>query len=137
MNAVSEPAQPTVRHPWLGAADLFVGAGTLGGIWVALPARWWPVDVGGTLLATLFVVSGFGLLTGAPWSRRVGVAVGAVTLAMGLALVTAIALSASQLAGLYGPVGRGGALILAVVGLLVTPYLVMLPVAQLVTLRSR
>lgn len=135
MTAVSETV--TVRHPWLGAADLFVGAATLGGVWVALPMRWWPVDVGGTLLATLFVVSGFGLLAGARWSRRVGVILGAITLVMGLAVLTAIALSASQLVGLYGPVGRGGALILAVVGLLVAPYLVMLPVAQLVTLRAR
>ena len=134
---VASEATVTVRHPWLGAADLFVGAATLGGVWVALPMRWWPVDVGGTLLATFFVVSGFGLLTGARWSRRVGVILGAISLAMGLALLTAIALSAAQLVGLYGPVGRGGALILAVVGLLVAPYLVMLPVAQLVTLRSR
>jgi L-aminopeptidase/D-esterase-like protein len=135
VTAVTETV--TVRHPWLGAADLFVGAATLGGVWVALPMRWWPVDVGGTLLATFFVVSGFGLLTGARWSRRVGVILGAVSLAMGLALLTALALSASQLVGLYGPVGRGGALILAAVGLLVAPYLVMLPVAQLVTLRAR
>ena len=50
---------------------------------------------------------------------------------------TLLAVTASHLAGLYGPVGRGGALILAVVGLLVVPYLVLLPVAQLVTLRKR
>lgn len=134
---MSEATTQPARHPWLGAADLFVGAGTLGGIWVGLPARWWPIDVPGTLLAALFVVSGVGLLTGARWSRRVGVACGVVALALGLVLVTAIALAAAQLAGLYGPVGRGGALILAVVGLLVTPYLVALPVAQLVTLRPR
>lgn len=134
---MSETLTPRARHPWLGGADLLVGALVLGGVWVALPARWWPVDVVGTLLGAAFVVTGVGLLVGAPWSERAGVLVGRVALAVGLALVTLLAVTASHLAGLYGPVGRGGALILAVVGLLVVPYLVLLPVAQLVTLRKR
>ena len=134
---MSETLTPRARHPWLGGADLLVGALLLGGVWVALPARWWPVDVVGTLLGAAFVVTGVGLLVGAPWSERAGVLVGRVALAVGLALVTLLAVTASHLAGLYGPVGRGGALILAVVGLLVVPYLVLLPVAQLVTLRKR
>ena len=134
---MSETLTPRARHPWLGGADLLAGALVLGGVWVALPARWWPVDVVGTLLGAAFVVTGVGLLVGAPWSERAGVLVGRVALAVGLALVTLLAVTASHLAGLYGPVGRGGALILAVVGLLVVPYLVLLPVAQLVTLRKR
>lgn len=134
---MSETLTPRARHPWLGGADLLVGALVLGGVWVALPARWWPVDVVGTLLGAAFVVTGVGLLVGAPWSERAGVFTGRVALAVGLALVTLLAVTASHLAGLYGPVGRGGALILAVVGLLVVPYLVLLPVAQLVTLRKR
>ena len=134
---MSETLTPRARHPWLGGADLLLGALVLGGVWVALPARWWPVDVVGTLLGAAFVVTGVGLLVGAPWSERAGVLVGRVALAVGLALVTLLAVTASHLAGLYGPVGRGGALILAVVGLLVVPYLVLLPVAQLVTLRKR
>lgn len=134
---MSETLTPRARHPWLGGADLLVGALLLSGVWVALPARWWPVDVVGTLLGAAFVVTGVGLLVGAPWSERAGVLVGRVALAVGLALVTLLAVTASHLAGLYGPVGRGGALILAVVGLLVVPYLVLLPVAQLVTLRKR
>lgn len=134
---MSETLTPRARHPWLGGADLLVGALLLGGVWGALPARWWPVDVVGTLLGAAFVVTGVGLFLGTPWSERAGVLTGRVALAVGLALVTLLAVTASHLAGLYGPVGRGGALILAVVGLLVVPYLVLLPVAQLVTLRKR
>ncbi len=134
---MSETLTPRARHPWLGGADLLVGALLLGGVWVALPARWWPVDVVGTLLGAAFVVTGVGLVIGAPWAERAGVLTGRVALALGLSLVTLLAVTASHLAGLYGPVGRGGALILAVVGLLVVPYLVLLPVAQLVALRKR
>ncbi len=106
-------------------------------VWVALPARWWPVDVVGTLLGALFTVSGAGLVAGARWARRVGLVAGGVALVIGMALVTALTLSAAQLTGLYGPVGRGGALILAVVTLMVVPYLVALPAAQLAALRRR
>lgn len=134
---MSETLTPRARHPWLGGADLLVGALLLVGVWVALPARWWPVDVVGTLLGAALLVTGVGLLVGAPWSERAGVLTGRAVLAVGLALVTLLAVTASHLAGLYGPVGRGGALILAVVALLVVPYLVLLPIAQLVTLRKR
>ena len=52
----------------------------------------------------------------------------------GAATVTTLASTAGYLAGLYGPVGRGGALILGVVALLVLPYLVLLPLAQVYVL---
>ncbi len=134
---MTEAAPSTERRAWLGAADLFVGLSMLIAVWVALPARWWPVDVVGTLLGALFTVSGAGLVAGARWARRVGLVAGGVALVIGMALVTALTLSAAQLTGLYGPVGRGGALILAVVTLMVVPYLVALPAAQLAALRRR
>lgn len=106
-------------------------------IWYALPARWWPVDVVGTALALLLGVSGVGLVRGEPWARRVAIVAGWVALAIGASLVTALALTASHVAGLYGPVGQGGALILFTVALLVLPYLVALPAAQLFVLARR
>jgi hypothetical protein len=60
----------------------------------------------------------------------------AFALALGLALVTWLALTASWLSGVYGPVGRGGALLLAFVAALALPYLVVLPAVQLVWLRA-
>jgi hypothetical protein len=48
-----------------------------------------------------------------------------------------LALTASYLSGVYGPVGRGGAVILTLSAALALPYLVLLPVAQLVWLGPR
>lgn len=123
------------RHPVLGAVDLLVGAGALIAIWSALPARWWPVDVGGTAVALAFGASGAGLVLGKAWGPRVGRIVAGVILVLGLCVVTAIAVTASHVAGLYGPVGRGGGLILALVAALLLPYTVGLPAAQLYILR--
>ena len=60
-----------------------------------------------------------------------------VALVLGLALVTALALSASYLGGIYGAIGRGGALILVLVAALAVPYLVAFPAAQLLWLGAR
>jgi hypothetical protein len=124
------------RHPWLGSIDLVTSLLLLGCVWGVLPARWWPIDVSATLLGALLAASGVGLLLGTPWARRVGLVAGAVTLALGLALVTTLALTASYLSGLYGPVGKGGAVILVLVGALAIPYFVFFPAAQVVALRK-
>jgi hypothetical protein len=58
-----------------------------------------------------------------------------VALALGLFLVTVLAVTASWLSGVYGPVGAGGALILTLVAVMALPYLVVLPVVELVWLR--
>jgi len=60
-----------------------------------------------------------------------------VSLVLGLLLITTLALTASYLSGIYGPVGRGGALILSLLAATALPYLVALPVAQLAWLRRR
>ncbi len=125
------------RHPILGAVDVLVAVGGLVAIWAALPARWWPVDVGGTAVALAFAASGTGLLLGKPWGQGVGRVVAGVILVLGLSVVTAIAVTASHVAGLYGPVGRGGALILLLVAALLLPYTVGLPAAQLFILRPQ
>ena len=124
------------RHPWIGGIDLVSTLLLLGCVWGVLPARWWPVDVLATLLGALLAASGGGLLTGTPWARRVGLAAGVVTLVLGLALVTTLALTASYLSGVYGPVGRGGAVILVLVGALSIPYFIVFPAAKIVALRK-
>ncbi len=127
--------KPTMnRRPILGALDLFVCVVLLVAIWLALPARWWPVDVGGTVVASAFFVSGVSLVVGFPWARRFALVVAGITFLLGSSLVAALAFTLAYLAGLYGPVGQGGALILFFVALLLTPYLVFLPLAQLYSL---
>ena len=101
------------------------------GVFEGLPARYWLVDAGAALLIVLFSAAAAGLLTGTPWARRAALAASAASLVLGLLLVTTLALTASYLSGVYGPVGRGGALILGLIAALALPYLVALPLAQL------
>ncbi len=117
-----------------GTANLLAGALLAFGVFVALPARWWPVDVPAGALVGLELASGLGLLIGASWSVRAARVSSAVALVCGLLTVTALAVSASWLAGVYGSVGQGGAVILALVGALVVPYVVLLPAVELVWL---
>jgi hypothetical protein len=106
------------------------------GVFVGLPARWPPVDVPAIVLIAFKLVSGVSLIARARWAPRMATAGAALALALGLALVTGLALTASWLSGVYGPVGRGGALLLTFVAALALPYLVVLPVVQLVWLRA-
>jgi hypothetical protein len=108
-----------------------VGVGVFGG----LPERYAPVDGGAVLLMAMLAGAGLGLLMRTRWCIAVATVAAAVTLALGLVMVCALALSASFLAGIYGPVGRGGMILFLLVLALVIPYLVVLPGAQLVWLR--
>jgi hypothetical protein len=120
-----------------GVTDVLTGALVAVGVFAGLPARWWPVDVGAGLLAALDVAAGVALLVGVRWAPRLVQVACAVALVLGLFTVTMGAVTASWLAGVYGPVGGGGALILGLVAALVLPYTVALPLAQLVWLRPR
>lgn len=120
-----------------GVADVLTGGLVAVGVFAGLPARWWPVDAGGALLASLDVAAGVALLAGVRWAPHLVRAACAVALALGLFTVSAAAITASWLSGVYGPVGKGGALILGLVAALVLPYAVALPLAQLVWLRPR
>ncbi|MEM7605854.1 MAG: hypothetical protein AAF411_10905 [Myxococcota bacterium] len=124
------------RRPWLGIANTLTGATLLGIVWGALPARWAPVDVGGTLLALAFIGAGALLFNGAESGRRVARTLAVVCLGVGMLLGTTLVITAASLAGLYGPVGAGGSLILAAAFFLMVPYLVVFPAVQVHLLRQ-
>jgi hypothetical protein len=107
------------------------------GVFAGLPSRWWPVDVAAAVLVALQIAAGAGLLLAAPWGHRAARATCAVALVLGLFLVTVLAVTAGWLSGVYGPVGRGGSIILGLVAALALPYLVVLPLVELVWLRPR
>jgi hypothetical protein len=119
-----------------GIANLTTAALLVLGVFVALPARWWPVDTGAAVLIALELASGVGLLTRASWGHLAAKVAGAVTLALGLLVASLLAVTASWLSGVYGPVGRGGGIVLALVAALALPYTVVLPVVELVWLRK-
>lgn len=126
----------TARRYGVGAAHAVLALLLLAGVWIALPARYWLVDAVGTLLAVAALASAFGLWSSRGWGLAVARAVSWLCLVVGTLCVSALALSAAQLAGSYGPVGEGGALLMATVALLILPYLVVLPALQLAWLRD-
>jgi hypothetical protein len=120
----------------MAAADVLTASLVLFGVFVALPARWWPVDTAAAMLAAVEVAACIGLLARASWGRRVARTASAIALAVGLLAVSVLALTASWLDGIYGPVGKGGAIVLGFVATLMLPYLVVLPIVQLLWLGS-
>jgi hypothetical protein len=84
----------------------------------------------------VLLAGGGGLLFNKTWGRQIAVAASWLSLVIGMTTVTALAWTASFLVGLYGPVGGGGALILGAVAALMLPYLVGLPLIQLILLRK-
>jgi hypothetical protein len=118
----------------LATVDILTAALVLFGVFVALPARWWPVDGVAAVLAAAKVASGIGLFVRASWAERVARVAAALALGVGLFAASALAVTASWLSGVYGPVGRGGAIVLALTAALVLPYLVALPIAELLWL---
>lgn len=117
-------------------ADFVTAALVLTGVFAGLPARWAPVDVSAVALAALHAASAAGLVSRAAWAEKVARAASALSLALGLGLVTVLAVTASWLSGVYGPVGSGGAVVLVLVCALLLPYLVALPIVRLVWLRG-
>ncbi len=118
----------------LSIANFVLGLLVLCGISLALPARWGWVDAIGGALGLSFLLCGYAFWSGVQWARCFSLAVTTIALIIGAGLVTTLALTASYLSGLYGPVGGGGALLLVAVAALVVPYLVVFPAAQLTIL---
>ena len=114
-----------------GVINLGVAALVAWCVFRGLPTRWWVVDTGGAIVTLLMALSGAALLANHRLAEKVTRIAAAVVLAHGLALFAALALTASWLYGVYGPVGKGGAALFVLVALLVLPYLVVLPAALL------
>jgi hypothetical protein len=121
----------------IASGQALVGVLLLCGIWLGLPARWLPVDLFGTTIA-LAALSAAGILTAAHENARAMRWVKIVMwaeLVLGTLTLSLLATSMAQLAGSYGPVGNGGAVLMGAIFALVLPYLVALPVLQLRWLR--
>jgi hypothetical protein len=119
-----------------GAGNVLTAGLVALGVFVGLPGRWWPVDVGAAAIVALELASGIGLLRGTGWATLATRVAGGVALALGLLVVTLLAVTASWLSGVYGPVGKGGAIVLALVAALALPYVVVLPVVELAWLHA-
>ena len=134
VRAMGAPRTAPLRRRTMGALDLFLAFSLMLLVWMAAPVRWWPVDIGFTALALGFTVAGVGLWVGARWAEAVAKVLATITLLVGIVLCTALAFTAASLAGLYGPVGMGGSIILTVAAFLVLPYFIVFPAAQIYSL---
>jgi hypothetical protein len=120
---------------WLfAAANAVTATIVLFGVFGGLPARFWPVDAAAVVVAALESGAAVGSVVRARWGVPLARVAATSVLAFGLAVVTTLALTASWLSGVYGPVGLGGAVIFFLVAALALPYLVGCPAAQLVWL---
>jgi hypothetical protein len=120
-----------------GVANFLAAGVVVFAVFVGLPARWWVVDGGAIVLTALLGAAGGGLVAKKPWAEGVARGASVAVLVIGLVFIATLALTASYLAGVYGPVGRGGAVILTLGAALAIPYLVVFPAAQLVWLGPR
>ena len=131
MAETKETAKARAVAVMFGAFDIATAILLYVGVFEGLPTRHWLVDGGAALLIALFTAAGVGLVANTPWALRAALAASVVSLVLGLSVVSTLALTASYLAGIYGAVGRGGALILGLLAALGLPYLVAIPLAQL------
>jgi hypothetical protein len=131
--------RPLAWAPALGFGTLnLASAGVIAvGVFAGLPDRYWPVDTVAFVLVALLAASGIGLVLRASWSPPCAKVAAAASLAVGLLLVGTLAVTASYLAGIYGPIGRGGSILFLLVLALAIPYLVAIPLAELVWLNRR
>jgi hypothetical protein len=104
---------------------------------MGLPARWAPIDVIAGLLVVLHAGAGVLLIRRHDRAKDVARVAAVASLAAGLLLIAILAWTASYLSGIYGPVGRGGAIIMVLVIALAVPYLVALPAGELLWLGPR
>jgi hypothetical protein len=114
-----------------GVLNLGVAALVGWGVFRGLPTRWWLVDTGGAVVVGLMTASGLALLADHRRKEAITRAAAVVVFVLGLSVFAVLALTASWLSGVYGPIGKGGAAIFALVALLVLPYLVVLPAVLL------
>lgn len=129
---------PSTRGRVLCAVGSFTSAAVVGfGVFAGLSVRWAPVDVAAACVTVLCAASGGAMLARLPFAVRLARAVALLVLLLGLGLIVLLAATASYLSGIYGPVGKGGAMVLVFVALLAVPYLVALPAAQLLYLGPR
>jgi len=117
-----------------GITNVFVALVAYLGIFRGLPSRWAPVDVLGVVVIALMASSGIGLIANRRGADMLARAAALVVLGIGMLLFAALVLTASWLGGVYGPVGRGGALIFFLVAAMVLPYGILIPAAELLWL---
>jgi hypothetical protein len=120
----------------IAASQLLLAVLLAVGVWVGLPARWLWIDLPLSALALGCAVVSAGLIASKSWAPRAVRVLLWCELVVGTLIVSLLGLSIGQLAGSYGPVGAGGAVLMGTIAALIVPYLVVMPVLLLVLARK-
>lgn len=119
----------------IAASQLLLAVLLLLGVWVGLPARWLWVDLPLSALGLACLAISAALFAGRAWAPRAVRVLLWIEIAIGTLIVSLLTLSIGQLAGSYGPVGAGGAVLMGTIAALIVPYLVVLPALLLTAAR--
>lgn len=104
---------------------------------VFTPGRSTSFNVVLALVCALLVAGGIGLLADARWGRRLATVACWALLAFAAVVVVLLVASSAYLRGIYGPLGKGMAVMTLAVAALVIEGFALLPVFQLRALRRR
>jgi hypothetical protein len=135
MRSMSKP--PGIASSVFACGNALLAVALLVGVFGALPARYWAVDVPSVLMAGLLLLSTYGLLRRTAWGMRALQLSALCELGFGLAAVAALILGVSYLGGVHGDVGHSGLVISIVGSALLVPYLVIYPSLQLLWIHHR
>jgi hypothetical protein len=130
--SMRDMSRPDGVRSVFAAGNALLAAALLGGVFGALPVRYWAVDLPSVLMAALLLISAYGLVRRSAWEMRALRVSASCELVLGLAAVAALVLGVSYLGGVHGDVGRSGMVIAIVGSALLFPYLVVYPSLQLV-----
>jgi hypothetical protein len=106
------------------------------GFWV-VPGRSTAFNLALFSVSLLLALAGAGLVAGARWGRTVAIVASSVLLAFAAAALVGMVASSAYLRGVYGPLGRGMALLCLVIAAVVVELFALLPLFQLRFLLGR
>jgi hypothetical protein len=106
------------------------------GFWV-VPGRSMAFNLALGAVSLLLALAGVGLVAGARWGRTAAIVASSVLLAFAAIAVMGMVASSAYLRGVYGPLGRGMALLCLVIAAVVVEAFALLPLFQLRFLLGR
>jgi hypothetical protein len=110
----------------VGLAGLYAWMGL-----ALVPSRSTAFNVALAAVVALLLASGLSLLAGARWARRLGIVAAAALLAFAAVVISGLTMSAAYVRGIYGPLGRGVAVLAVCAAALAVELFALAPLFQL------
>ncbi len=120
-----------------GVLNLLSALVLLVGVFGVVQPRFWALDVPAAIIALASLVSAVGLLARLPWALRALTISAWVSLALGLTIVSLIAITIVFLRGIHGDYGLAALAVSGLILALLLPYTVLLPALELIWLKRQ